>query len=369
MLRTLTADYKEEFQKDFEKLCRKAVKLGLPEPSYSIVRDTYYVKDEGYYKPCIDIELNDVNIILEDWKVVAFIDATTTPVFYTLLEKEIPKECFAKSPYICEHCNTKRVRNQTLIVRNIKTNEYKQVGTTCVEDFTRVKNAEQIVNYYNNIKELWKRPEYERRSKSFFFNVKECLPAFIWQYQTYGWQPSTSTKPSSHIMADILNGFLTPEITDYHKDMASDVIKFAKDNLESAPEGSFKRNCLNALISEMLDFRNKSVPAYIIFGIKMYLESVTNYENEFVGNIGDKIALEGVIDNIFVKDGLYGEAFIVTVNYKNRRVRFFSSVSTKISEKISQMRGGDKIKISGTVKSHNEYNNQKFTLLNRVSIL
>ena len=114
---------------------------------------------------------------------------------------------------------------------------------------------------------------------------------------------------------------------------------------------------------------NPSVPAYIMFGIKMYLESVTNYENEFVGNIGDKIALEGLIDNIFFKDGLYGEAFIVTVNYKNRRVRFFSSVSTKISEKISQMRGGDKIKISGTVKSHNEYNNQKFTLLNRVSIL
>lgn len=369
MLRTLTADYKDEFQKDFEKLCRKADKLGLPQPSYSIVKE-YYVKDDGFYRPCIDVELNDVDIILEDWKVVCFIDATTKPAFYTSIEKDIPKECFEKSPYICEHCNTNRIRNQTLIVRNIKTNEYKQVGTTCIEDFTRVKNAEQIINYYNNFEKLWRNPDYERRSRAFFFNVKECLPAFIWQYKTYGWQPSSAAKPSSHTMADILNGFLTPIVTPEHEKIAEEVINFAKDNLESSPEGTFKRNCMNALVSDMLDFKNRSVSAYIMFGIKMYMESIETYTNDFIeGNIGDKIIIEGVIDNIFLRNGEYGQTFIVTINYNNYRVRFFANLSTKLSDKVMELKSGEKIRVSGTIKSHNEYGDKKFTLLNRVTIL
>ena len=44
----------------------------------------------------------------------------------------------------CEHCQTKRTRNQTYVVRNTKENRYVQVGTDCIRDFLGQDSPELI---------------------------------------------------------------------------------------------------------------------------------------------------------------------------------------------------------------------------------
>ena len=49
------------------------------------------------------------------------------------------------SPYTCAHCNTVRRRDATYGVRNVRTLEEKQVGSTCLADFVGTLNADKIL--------------------------------------------------------------------------------------------------------------------------------------------------------------------------------------------------------------------------------
>jgi len=51
--------------------------------------------------------------------------------------KEIPQipEKYRSVGSDCEHCNVKRIRNNTYILFNLSTNEFKQVGSSCLQDF------------------------------------------------------------------------------------------------------------------------------------------------------------------------------------------------------------------------------------------
>ena len=59
---------------------------------------------------------------------------------------EVPERYRTSEP-ICEHCHSRRHRKDTYIVYNEKTDEFKQVGSTCLCDFTGGLSAEVAASY------------------------------------------------------------------------------------------------------------------------------------------------------------------------------------------------------------------------------
>ena len=50
-------------------------------------------------------------------------------------EYKIPERYHDAKPY-CEHCNTKRYRKDTYVVYNEETGEFKQLGKSCLKEYT-----------------------------------------------------------------------------------------------------------------------------------------------------------------------------------------------------------------------------------------
>ena len=100
------------------------------------------------------VEVEGVAII-NDWELVAYTEHTKNGNIYDKVntEVEIPAR-YRASDCFCEHCKTRRARKNTCIVRNIKTDEFKQVGNTCLKEFTRGMDA-SVVTMFASFKEAF----------------------------------------------------------------------------------------------------------------------------------------------------------------------------------------------------------------------
>lgn len=82
--------------------------------------------------------------IINGWQFVASVEHTEKGNIINRVEDiEIPSRYYCGDPY-CEHCRTRRARKDTYIVRNLETGDFKQVGKTCLYDYTHGLNAEFI---------------------------------------------------------------------------------------------------------------------------------------------------------------------------------------------------------------------------------
>lgn len=94
---------------------------------------------------------------LNDWRFIASVEHTEKGNIINRADFaiEVP-ERFYSSSSVCEHCGTNRVRKDTFIVMNETTGEFKQVGKSCLADFTGGLSAEAIARYYSWFDELVK---------------------------------------------------------------------------------------------------------------------------------------------------------------------------------------------------------------------
>lgn len=103
-------------------------------------------------------------------------------------EIEIPEKYYHCAPW-CEHCKTARDRRYSYIVFNEETGEFKQVGKSCLKDFTGGLSAEYVASYESFLKEI----EEAREVVSFgdlgvkYFKVKEFMEAVAETIRLYGY--------------------------------------------------------------------------------------------------------------------------------------------------------------------------------------
>ena len=93
--------------------------------------------------------------IVNGWQFLATIQHTSTGKIITKADADIqiPDRFYSADP-ICEHCSTKRARKDTYIVYNLETKEYKQVGKSCLKEYTHGLSAELVASYLSWFKEV-----------------------------------------------------------------------------------------------------------------------------------------------------------------------------------------------------------------------
>lgn len=84
---------------------------------------------------------------INDWQFVATIDHhEKRNVIRNIMDIDIPERYWTCDCY-CEHCKRIRRRNDTFLVHNTVTGEFKQVGRSCLRDFTGGYDAELAASY------------------------------------------------------------------------------------------------------------------------------------------------------------------------------------------------------------------------------
>jgi len=88
----------------------------------------------------LTIRLHGVNPMLEGWQVAGIVEPGDHSNFIGALPRsglgDMPERFRTGDGRACEHCNLRRHRAKVVILHNPVTDEWRQVGTTCLADFT-----------------------------------------------------------------------------------------------------------------------------------------------------------------------------------------------------------------------------------------
>lgn len=127
----------------------------------------------------------------ENWEFVASIEKAPSEKAKGNLVKgignhEIPVRYFT-APIMCEHCGNKRT-TKSYLVFNKETNEYIQVGKSCLVEFTHGLSADAAASLLNLEDELIKgEVPYGNVRIERWFEVKAILPYVIECIKKFGW--------------------------------------------------------------------------------------------------------------------------------------------------------------------------------------
>lgn len=73
-----------------------------------------------------------------DWEILAHLQQEVAGNVITKICAEEVNPEWHKLECVCEHCNTRRNRKSTYLVRNTKSGEVRQVGKTCLKEYTGI---------------------------------------------------------------------------------------------------------------------------------------------------------------------------------------------------------------------------------------
>jgi hypothetical protein len=333
--------------------------------------------------------------IINDWKFVASVEHTEKGnVFKKSIEVcdvEIPSKYYDTMP-VCEHCKSNRYRKYTYIIQNITSGEFKQVGKSCLKDFTCGMDAENITRYISYFDELIK-GEYIESSGNFTKHYKtfEILCYAFETVKHFGYTPSGSWNRST--ATQCLDYYRIKEQGSYgvyekkcKEEMASvnfnahspdteNMVKSALEWLENQPENTdYIHNLKVACSLEYITASMLGICVSLTIAYHKNLEkedkrkkleekrSAEKINSKHIGEVGKRI-------EVYVKQ----VAVITSWNTEWGTTAIYKLVDEdgnvftwKTSSYLDTEYSG---KIKATVKAHNEYNGILQTELTRCKMV
>lgn len=345
--------------------------------------------DYHFERNVVEITLES-NYVIEGYEFVAsleYVPELKTNLIKTAgVQDNIPEKY--RSSNICEHCNTKRNRKHTVLLRNTETGEYKQVGNSCVKDYIgiKVENYLSYLSWFKSLEEYVEsisKEEYSRGSVA--FKVRDILEQTVAEVNQFGYISKQQSYDSDRVstssvifcifndIGSICNREIHRyDITDSIKDTVNTVYDFI-NNVE--PTADYERNLKTLLQLEYVT--NKDL-GLVVSAYGYYLRETAKKKNtesethsEWVGEIGQRIIIKATPEivtsfdtewcwcyiykfvqdgNVFIwkKSGLFGE-------YEPNGY-IFTPYESEITFKA-------------TVVDHKVYNGVKQTIINRGKII
>lgn len=312
---------------------------------------------------------------LGDYELVAVIehgiakneDGEDLNLIHILKEDVIIPIAYRTAKSYCEHCNTQRQRNKTVLLQD-KQGNLKQVGTTCLKEYTGI-DAESIVNLYKEVSDIWLDNSYmmldEDEVKSFgksgrYIESDYYLINCIDLINKKGYIKDV-TKQEAWVNST--NVKFTP--SEESITIARTVIEYFKSK-EFPESDNFLNNIKMCLINPYT--KTSGFIAYAYIAYQKELENEAKRANEKVsehqGNINDKIVRDLMISNSFNYDTMYGTKTIYIFKDEQGNVFKWNTAGYISNAQISTI-----VTVKGTIKGHEVYNGIKQTELTRCKIL
>lgn len=352
------------------------------------------VEDEGGVKilnKYIIVEA-DGKAIVNNWRFVATIEHTDSGnvIRQYDFDVDVPSKYRTAKP-VCEHCNTLRNRNDTYLVYNDTIKEFKQVGKSCLKDFTNGLDAEQVARFmsYEDLLEEYQRPETLGKHRRRYYPLKdvlmygiECIKHFgyrkadqfdvdstglhtyeLYRFVEFGF---SSQFKSDDYMQNEIDEYNFKAITDENSAKADEMIEWV---LNSSDTSNYIQN-LKVLVNNKyitrrdVNFVVSLVPSYYKYVShvrKVAADKEQSSKSEYVGKIKDKLSIEVKEDSLVTSwDTMYGTQFMYKFVDSNDNIFIWITSVLLDSRKV--------VKVNGTVKDHSEYNGAKQTVLTRCKV-
>ena len=338
----------------------------------------------------ITIEAEGKAIISGGYRFVASVDHTEKGnIIKGFSDIEVPQKYYDMNP-ICEHCNSNRYRKLTYIVMD-ENGTFKQVGKSCLKDFTSGMSAEAISLYISLFDELIEGQSISGSGYfSNYFDTKEVLKYACETIKIYGYvkkDPYNNNGTASKVYQfyGVDKGLIRESI--YRDKIKAEMkrINFnaeSKQNIEtinSAIEWINRQEETNNYIHnlktisslEYVDLKNLGILVSLFQAyykgiereetlLNREIENKNDCQSEYIGEIGNRITI-----NISSAKCLtsWETDFGITFLYK------FISEGNVITWKTGKDIDCENVKsITGTIKAHTEYREVKQTELTRCKI-
>lgn len=390
----------ERLEKKLLRIHNKCAKYGC---------DFSYEKLGEEYKTVADENNNLVTIkyivvhaegtaIVNDWQFVATLEHQTNGNIIRKYAEdvEIPDRYYFADA-VCEHCQTRRRRKDTYIIQNLQTGEFKQVGKSCLCDYTCGMSASNIANYISYFDELIKGEEPYKGSHSIpYFNLREFLMHCKECCDKFGYVKSQdrgyATKERAEINMMLVKGkkpYFWNE-RDFYKAKA----ELEKVNYDHTRNEQFVENALAWIADQTRDNNyihnlkavcgNEWIP-YKQMGIacsliptydreieyqrqkriaeeKRKAEQKAMQKSEHIGNVGDRITINVEDWRCLASwDTQWGTTWMYQFRDANGNIYIWKS-SKYIDEEL------ENFTIKGTVKDHGEFRDVKQTIITRCKV-
>ena len=311
-------------------------------------------------------------------------------------EVDVPERYWTCGP-VCEHCNSARHRKETYIVYNEETNEYKQVGSSCLCDFTGGFSAEAAAEYialYDSLIE-GEAPMPGGHVES-YYSTDKVLKYAIVSVKYLGYHSTEHEDPTKYRVRidldyDQNRGCLmkgqVEEVekfrADYNPDYSDPELDTIIDDLKTYIDGekddsSYMHNLKLLLNEEYIAIKNFG---YVVSAVSVYNKHLGRVEerrikeeahkqdliSQHVGTVGDRITIKNIanIETITSWTNYYGYSETTTIRYK------ITDTDGNIymwdcSGYIDTDR--DVVALTGTIKKHDEFRDVKQTWLTRCRV-
>lgn len=341
------------------------------------------------------------------WQFAATIDHTEQGnIVRKMLDTvEIPERYYYCEP-TCEHCNSKRHRKDTYIVYNEEKNEFKQVGSSCLCDFTGGFDAEVAASYIAMFDELIKgEAPVGGCDYTYYFNLKDLLSYAYYSVKHLGYVSTSATYygPVRTTREDACDAYLydnspsrllkrdkeiVEEFRDkYHPDYTSEeVTSYVAEALEyfrtNEETGDYMHNLKVLANTEYVKSKEAGYAVSMVITYNKHIGKIAEKKaredknaaeaarSGFVGEVGQRI----VIDNIDTIEAItsWSTQYGLTTRYKisdaSGNIYMWDSSTGIFLDQHLDGTFRDVVSITGTVKKHDEFRMVKQTWLTRCRI-
>ena len=395
----------ENLEAVLEELNKLKKKYNTNDSAFDYSYQEVVEKDGVIVNKYVDFVIN-ADILDPKWIFVAFLEKREAGILINGWNTDEHSEYLAKFKenieLYCEHCGKLRELKYAVVVRNKETGEYKTLGKQCLKKYTGSLSVERIERKYesilNGIQHI--RDTYsDYIGNPYFFNMpfiakiakifvnyygyikakriedgriptKPIVSEFIYAI-SHNW--TIDDLPASaiyYIIRDMYdrNIDFKAEIDSLYKDMNSglEAVEMSKIvdfiNKNHSGNSDFDNNMRVVFGNTYVDTRKDL--GLLIYGIYEYMEALrnANIKNEYVGNIGDKIAFTIADIKSTGREDFYGN-YIFYHTFKDDKGHV---IIWKTQKEVGKEDIGKTIK--GTIKDHTEYKNIKQTYITRCSI-
>ena len=343
------------------------------------------IKDEDgekYLARFIRVEAYGTAICETGWKVVAVIDhfgcdsGNVIKMIDQMKEYNIPDK-FYHSSNICEHCNTTRRRKTTVLIYHPEKDEYKQVGKSCLLDYTGGLSAELVTcmeQYIHTVEECEDYAFFGTSIENNYYTldmlqIASCLVAkegYI-KYDPYENNYLECTRERCRDLIKRAHVFTDEELA-AGLDEAEAALDYIRS--EDCSGNNYMMNLQMLSKSEGVSESNVGILVSLIPTYHRYLrdleykkatEAAGKLEgsSEYVGNVGERVTVDVTsVIKVSEWDNQFGSTYLYKIFGADGNVYMW----------YSSRWFGDNPEwksLSGTIKDHQEYRGVKQTILTR----
>jgi hypothetical protein len=336
------------------------------------------------YTCMVTIEIRGETPKINGWDFVARIehDSTLGNILRVAPGQSLPRE-FWERDCLCDHCNTKRVRKDTFILRNAA-GEYKQIGRQCVRDFIGYDNPADMYWWVGIMDTIESECDGWNGSvrEAPLFSVVEVLSTAISTIKLFGYvstrmveEGRANVTTASYVrdtymhypngkpqhVVDILNG-----VADV-KEAAERVLAWISgwDDV-TKQQSEFNFNVSKMVAADFCRGRDFGLIACLQ---TMYMKAMDQLSassvvrsNMHIGEVGKKIETTATIKTVFAMSGFYGVTNLVIL--EDAAGNCFKWNASNLGDFAKD----DVVSLNGIVKAHDEYKGRNQTVITRAKL-